>query len=168
EVDYVPLADLDAWQAAFKPNTRLLFVESPSNPLAELVDIAALADIAHARGALLAVDNCFCTPALQQPLKLGADMVMHSATKYIDGQGRSMGGVVAGSAKLMTELVGFLRTAGPTLSPFNAWIFLKGLETLRIRMQAHCASALQLALWLQQQPGIEKVHYAGLPSHPQH
>ena len=168
EVDYVPLADLDAWAAAFKPNTKLLFVESPSNPLAELVDIAALAEIAHSRGALLAVDNCFCTPALQQPIKLGADIVMHSATKFIDGQGRSMGGVLAGRAEQMKEVVGFLRTAGPTLSPFNAWIFLKGLETLRVRMQAHCASALQLALWLQQQPGVEQVYYAGLPSHPQH
>ncbi|SDG91335.1 O-succinylhomoserine sulfhydrylase [Pseudomonas flavescens] len=168
QVDYVPLADLQAWSAAFKPNTRLLFVESPSNPLAELVDIAALAQIAHERGALLAVDNCFCTPALQQPLKLGADIVMHSATKFIDGQGRAMGGVVAGSAKLMTDVVGFLRTAGPTLSPFNAWIFLKGLETLRIRMQAHCASALALAQWLEQQDGIEQVYYAGLASHPQH
>ncbi len=168
QVDYVPLADLQAWADACKPNTKLLFVESPSNPLAELVDIAALADIAHAKGALLAVDNCFCTPALQQPLKLGADIVMHSATKYIDGQGRSMGGVVAGRAELMKELVGFLRTAGPTLSPFNAWIFLKGLETLRIRMQAHCASAQQLAEWLEQQPGVEHVYYAGLPSHPQH
>jgi O-succinylhomoserine sulfhydrylase len=168
EVDYVPLSDLDAWQAAFKANTKLLFVESPSNPLAELVDIAALAQIAHARGALLAVDNCFCTPALQQPLKLGADVVMHSATKYIDGQGRGMGGVVAGKAELMKEVVGFLRTAGPTLSPFNAWIFLKGLETLRVRMQAHCASAQQLAEWLEQQPGVEHVYYAGLPSHPQH
>ena len=168
QVDYVPLADLDGWQTAFKANTRLLFVESPSNPLAELVDIAALADIAHARGALLVVDNCFCTPALQQPLKLGADIVMHSATKYIDGQGRSMGGVVAGKSSLMEAVVGFLRTAGPTLSPFNAWVFLKGLETLRIRMQAHCASALELALWLEQQAGIERVYYAGLPSHPQH
>lgn len=168
EVDYVPLSDLSAWQAACRANTKLLFVESPSNPLAELVDIAALADIAHGRGAWLAVDNCFCTPALQQPLKLGADIVMHSATKYIDGQGRSMGGVVAGRAEQMKEVVGFLRTAGPTLSPFNAWIFLKGLETLRIRMQAHCASAQQLAEWLEQQPGIEQVYYAGLPSHPQH
>ncbi|KRW59531.1 O-succinylhomoserine sulfhydrylase [Pseudomonas sp. TTU2014-080ASC] len=168
EVDYVPLADLDGWAAAFKANTKLLFVESPSNPLAELVDITALAELAHAKGALLAVDNCFCTPALQQPLKLGADVVIHSATKYIDGQGRSMGGVVAGRAELMKEVVGFLRTAGPTLSPFNAWLFLKGLETLRIRMQAHCQSALQLAQWLEQQPGIEKVHYAGLTSHPQH
>lgn len=167
-VDYVPLSDLSAWQAACKTNTRLFFVESPSNPLAELVDIRALSEVAHANGALLAVDNCFCTPALQQPLKLGADIVMHSATKYIDGQGRCLGGVLAGSAKLMADMVGFLRTAGPTLSPFNAWLFLKGLETLRIRMQAHCASALQLATWLEQQPGIERVYYAGLPSHPQH
>ena len=168
EVDYVPLADLDAWQTAFKPNTKLLFVESPSNPLAELVDIAALAEIAHARGALLAVDNCFCTPALQQPLKLCADIVMHSATKYIDGQGRGLGGVVAGRSEQMKEVVGFLRTAGPTLSPFNAWMFVKGLETLRIRMRAQSESALQLALWLEQQPQVERVYYAGLPSHPQH
>ena len=168
QVDYPPLSDLKAWEAAIKPNTKLLFVESPSNPLAELVDIAALAEIAHAHGALLAVDNCFCTPALQQPLKLGADVVIHSATKYIDGQGRSMGGVVAGSRKLMEGVVGFLRTAGPTLSPFNAWIFLKGLETLRVRMQAHCAAAQDVAEWLEQQPGIERVHYAGLASHPQH
>jgi len=168
QVDYPPLSDLKAWEAAIKPNTKLLFVESPSNPLAELVDIAALAEIAHAHGALLAVDNCFCTPALQQPLKLGADVVIHSATKYIDGQGRSMGGVVAGSRKLMEGVVGFLRTAGPTLSPFNAWIFLKGLETLRVRMQAHCAAAQDVAEWLEQQPGIERVYYAGLPSHPQH
>lgn len=168
QVDYPPLADLAAWEAAFKPNTKLLFVESPSNPLAELVDIAALAEIAHARGALLVVDNCFCTPALQQPLKLGADIIMHSATKYIDGQGRGLGGVVAGRKAQMEAIVGFLRTAGPTLSPFNAWLFLKGLETLRVRMQAHCASALELAQWLEQQPGIEHVYYAGLPSHPQH
>jgi O-succinylhomoserine sulfhydrylase len=168
EVDYPPLADLDAWQAACKPNTRLFFVESPSNPLAELVDIAALAEIAHARGALLAVDNCFCTPALQKPLALGADIVIHSATKYIDGQGRGMGGVVAGRAEQMKEVVGFLRTAGPTLSPFNAWLFLKGLETLKIRMQAHSQTALVLARWLEGQPGVERVHYAGLESHPQH
>lgn len=168
QVDYPPLSDLSAWKEACKPNTKLFFVESPSNPLAELVDIAALAEIAHARGALLAVDNCFCTPALQRPLSLGADIVMHSATKFIDGQGRAMGGVLAGRADLMKEAVGFLRTAGPTLSPFNAWIFLKGLETLRIRMQAHCASAQALAEWLETQPGIERVHYAGLPSHPQH
>ncbi|QDD88554.1 O-succinylhomoserine sulfhydrylase [Pseudomonas oryzihabitans] len=168
EVDYPPLADLDAWRVACKPNTRLFFVESPSNPLAELVDIAALAEIAHAQGALLAVDNCFCTPALQKPLALGADIVIHSATKYIDGQGRGMGGVVAGRAEQMKEVVGFLRTAGPTLSPFNAWLFLKGLETLKIRMQAHSQTALELARWLEAQPGIERVHYAGLESHPQH
>lgn len=168
EVDYPPLADLAGWEAAFKPNTKLLFVESPSNPLAELVDIAALAEIAHARKALLVVDNCFCTPALQQPLKLGADIVMHSATKYIDGQGRGLGGVVVGRKAEMEAVVGFLRTAGPTLSPFNAWMFLKGLETLRVRMQAHSASALKLAQWLETQPGIERVYYAGLPSHPQH
>ena len=168
EVDYPPLADLEAWQAAFKPTTKLLFVESPSNPLAELVDIAALAEIAHARDALLVVDNCFCTPALQQPLKLGADIVMHSATKFIDGQGRGLGGVVAGRKAQMELVVGFLRTAGPTLSPFNAWMFLKGLETLKVRMQAQSAAALELAQWLQTQEGVEQVYYAGLPSHPQH
>ncbi len=168
EVDYVPLTDFSAWQSAFRNNTRLVFVESPSNPLAELVDISALAELCHAKGAMLAVDNCFCTPILQQPLALGADIVIHSATKYIDGQGRCLGGVVAGRSEQMKEVVGFLRTAGPTLSPFNAWVFLKGLETLRLRMQAHCASAQQLAEWLEQQPGVEKVHYAGLQSHPQH
>lgn len=168
EVDYVTLADTRAWQTACKPNTRLFFVESPSNPLAELVDIAELARVAREQGAWLAVDNCFCTPALQKPIELGADIVIHSATKYIDGQGRCLGGIVAGRREQMTEVVGFLRTAGPTLSPFNAWVFLKGLETLRLRMQAHCASALQLATWLEQQPQVDKVYYAGLPSHPQH
>ena len=168
QVDYVTLADLSAWEQAIKANTRLLFVESPSNPLAELVDIAALAEVAHAKGAMLVVDNCFSTPALQQPLKLGADIVVHSATKFIDGQGRCMGGVVAGRSEQMKEVVGFLRTAGPSLSPFNAWIFLKGLETLSLRMRAHCANAQALAEWLEQQDGIEKVHYAGLESHPQH
>ncbi|NRF48851.1 O-succinylhomoserine sulfhydrylase [Pseudomonas stutzeri] len=168
QVDYVPLTDFAAWESAFKENTRLVFVESPSNPLAELVDIAALAHLCHGKGAMLAVDNCFCTPVLQQPLKLGADIVIHSATKYIDGQGRCLGGVVAGRSEQMKEIVGFLRTAGPTLSPFNAWVFLKGLETLRLRMQAHCASAQILAEWLEQQPGVERVFYAGLPSHPQH
>jgi O-succinylhomoserine sulfhydrylase len=168
EVDYPPLADLDAWAAACRPNTKLFIVESPSNPLAELVDITALADIAHRHGALLAVDNCFCTPVLQKPLALGADIVIHSATKYIDGQGRCLGGVVAGRAKHMQEVVGFLRTAGPTLSPFNAWLFLKGLETLKVRMLAHCASAQALAEWLEQQPQVARVYYAGLPSHPQH
>ncbi|MUT73031.1 O-succinylhomoserine sulfhydrylase [Stutzerimonas frequens] len=168
QVDYVPLTDFAAWESAFKENTRLVFVESPSNPLAELVDIAALAQLCHDKGAMLAVDNCFCTPVLQQPLALGADIVIHSATKYIDGQGRCLGGVVAGRSEQMKEVVGFLRTAGPTLSPFNAWVFLKGLETLRLRMQAHCASAQILAEWLEQQPGVERVFYAGLPSHPQH
>ncbi|MGH8419158.1 MAG: O-succinylhomoserine sulfhydrylase [Pseudomonas sp.] len=168
QVDYVPLAELSGWDAAIKPNTKLLFVESPSNPLAELVDIAALAEIAHAKGAMLVVDNCFCTPALQQPLRMGADVVVHSATKFIDGQGRAMGGVVVGRSEQMKEVVGFLRTAGPSLSPFNAWLFLKGLETLNIRMRAHCQNALELAQWLEQQNGIEKVHYAGLESHPQH
>ncbi len=168
QVDYVPLAELSGWDAAIKPNTKLLFVESPSNPLAELVDIAALSEIAHAKGAMLVVDNCFCTPALQQPLRMGADVVVHSATKFIDGQGRAMGGVVVGRSEQMKEVVGFLRTAGPSLSPFNAWLFLKGLETLKVRMRAHCESALELAQWLEQQDGIEKVHYAGLESHPQH
>ncbi|MGV8842759.1 MAG: O-succinylhomoserine sulfhydrylase [Pseudomonas sp.] len=168
QVDYVPLIDLGAWERAFRPTTKLLFVESPSNPLVELVDIAALAELAHAHGALLAVDNCFCTPVLQKPLALGADIVIHSATKFIDGQGRCLGGVVAGKAELMKEVVGFLRTAGPTMSPFNAWVFLKGLETLRLRMDAHCASSQVLAQWLEQQPGVEKVYYAGLPNHPQH
>jgi len=168
EVDYPPLADLSAWQAAFKANTKLLLVESPSNPLIELVDIAALAQLAHSQGALLAVDNCFCTPALQQPLKLGADIVIHSATKYIDGQGRCLGGTVAGRAQQIQEVVSFLRTAGPTLSPFNAWVMLKGLETLSIRMQAQSARAFELAHWLTEQSGIEQVYYAGLSSHPQH
>ncbi|MBL4609554.1 MAG: O-succinylhomoserine sulfhydrylase [Pseudomonas sp.] len=168
EYDYVELTDLEGWKAACKPNTRLLFVESPSNPLAQVVDIRGLAAIAHGAGALLAVDNCFCTPALQKPLELGADLIIHSATKYIDGQGRCLGGLVAGRREHMQEVVGFLRTAGPTLSPFNAWVFLKGLETLRLRMQAHCASAQQLAEWLERQPQVEHVYYAGLPSHPQH
>lgn len=168
QVDYVGLSDIDGWRAACKPNTKLFFVESPSNPLAELVDIRALATVAEEQGALLAVDNCFCTPALQKPLELGAHIVIHSATKYIDGQGRCLGGVVAGRREQMQEVVGFLRTAGPSLSPFNAWVFLKGLETLRLRMNAHCASALELARWLEQQPQVEHVYYAGLPSHPQH
>jgi O-succinylhomoserine sulfhydrylase len=168
EYDYVDLADLNAWKSSCKPNTRLFFVESPSNPLAQLVDIRGLSKVAHEQGALLAVDNCFCTPALQKPLELGADLIIHSATKYIDGQGRCLGGLVAGRREHMQEVVGFLRTAGPTLSPFNAWVFLKGLETLRLRMQAHCASAQALAEWLEAQPEIEQVYYAGLPSHPQH
>lgn len=168
QISYVQIDDLAAWQAACTENTKLLFVESPSNPLAELADIRALSEIAHAADALLVVDNCFCTPVLQKPLALGADVVVHSATKFIDGQGRCLGGAVLGSAELMKEVVGFLRTAGPTMSPFNAWVFLKGLETLRLRMTAHCQSAQQLAEWLDQQEQVKKVYYAGLPSHPQH
>ena len=168
-VDFVPQADPAAWAAAMRPATRLLFAETPSNPLTEVADIRALAAIAHARGALLAVDNCFCTPALQRPLALGADLVIHSATKYIDGQGRCLGGAVVGDAdRVGKEVFAFLRTAGPSMSPFNAWVFLKGLETLRLRMRAHCDNALRVAQWLQEHPAVERVHYPGLPSHPQH
>ncbi len=169
QTSYVPLADLDAWAAAIRPNTRLLFVETPSNPLTEMGDIRALADLAHAQGCLLAVDNCFCTPALQRPLALGADLVIHSATKYLDGQGRCLGGAVVGDRKRVGEEVfGVLRTAGPTMSPFNAWVFLKGLETLALRMEAHSRAAADLAAWLEGRPGVTRVHYPGLPSHPQH
>ncbi len=168
-VDYVPLSDLDAWAAALRPNTRLLFLETPSNPLTELVDIRAVAELAHAHGALLVVDNCLCTPALQQPLALGADIVVHSATKYLDGQGRCVGGAVVGDAERVgKDVFGFLRTAGPSMSPFNAWVFLKGLETLPLRMQAHSAHALALAQWLEAHPQVERVYYPGLASHPQH
>jgi len=166
---YVQLSDPAAWAAAIRPETRLFYVETPSNPLMELADIQALADIAHAHGILLVVDNCFCTPALQQPLKLGADLVIHSATKYLDGQGRCVGGAVVGDQQRVgVDIYGFLRTAGPTMSPFNAWVFLKGLETLQLRMRAHSQAALQLAHWLEAQPAIERVYYPGLPSHPQH
>jgi len=169
ETDYVALTDLDDWQQAIKPNTKALFLETPSNPLNEIADLPALSALAKENDCLLIVDNCFCTPALQQPLKLGADIVVHSATKYIDGQGRCVGGAVVGDSQLVGEDVhGFLRSAGPTMSPFNAWTFLKGLETLSLRMNAHSAAALQLAQWLEQQPQINKVFYAGLPSHPQH
>lgn len=169
QTSYVPQTDLAAWEAAIRPNTRLLFVETPSNPLTEVADIQALADIAHRHGCLLAVDNCFCTPALQQPLKLGADIVIHSATKYIDGQGRCLGGAVVGSEEVVgKEVFGFLRTAGPTMSPVNAWVFLKGLETLKLRMQAHSANAMALAQWLERQPRVARVYYPGLSSHPQH
>ncbi len=168
EVSFVALTDLAGWQAAVRANTRLLFLETPSNPLNEIVDIAAVSAIAHAANALLVVDNCFCTPALQRPLALGADIVVHSATKYIDGQGRCLGGAVAGSKAQMDEVLAFLRTAGPTLSAFNAWVLLKGLETLALRMEAHSENALALAQWLEQQPGVEQVFYCGLPSHPQH
>lgn len=156
------------WEAGFTDNTKLVFVETPSNPLCDVIDIQRLADLAHARGALLAVDNCFCTPALQKPLALGADLIIHSATKYIDGQGRCLGGVVAGAKKYVDEVLGFIRSAGPTMSPFNAWVFLKGLETLRLRMEAHSRNALELAQWLNAHPNVEKVFYAGLPSHIGH
>lgn len=168
ETTFVPATDLDAYRAAITPKTKLIFVESPSNPLTELVDIAAVAAIAREAGVLLAVDNCFCSPALQQPLKLGADLVIHSATKYLDGQGRVLGGAVCGSKKLVDEVFKFLRTAGPCISPFNAWVILKGLETLRIRMEAQSAAALELASWLEAQPQVARVYYPGLPSHPQH
>ncbi len=168
ETSYVPLDDLVAWESAIRPNTRMLFLETPSNPAAELGDIQALADLAHGKGCLLVVDNCFSTPALQQPLVLGADVVIHSATKYLDGQGRCVGGAVVGNQKLVGEEVyGVLRTAGPSMSPFNAWVFLKGLETLQLRMLAHSENALALALWLQSQPLVEQVYYPGLASHRQ-
>jgi len=166
---FVAQHDVDAWARAIRPETRLLFLETPSNPLTEIADIAALADLAHANNCLLVVDNCFCTPALQQPLALGADIVIHSATKYLDGQGRCVGGAAVGSEAVVGESVyGFLRTCGPTMSPFNAWVFLKGLETLSIRMRAHCASAQTLAEWLEDQPAVSRVYYPGLASHPQH
>ena len=169
ETTFVDLVNVDAWQAAIKPNTRLLFLETPSNPLTEIADIRALADLAHQHGALLVVDNCFCTPALQRPLELGADIIIHSATKYLDGQGRCIGGAVVGRADVVgKDVYGFLRTAGPTMSPFNAWVFLKGLETLRLRMEAHCKNAQQLAEWLEAQPQVTRVNYPGLKSHPQH
>ena len=166
---YVPLSDYDAWAAAMRPETKILFLETPSNPMAEIADIRRLATLAHENNCLLVVDNCFCTPALQQPLRLGADYVIHSATKYLDGQGRCIGGAIVGPAKQMEEdILIFLRTAGPTMSAFNAWVFLKGLETLNIRMQAHCQNAQKVAEWLSIQKGVKKVHYPGLPSHPQY
>lgn len=169
ETTFVDLSDFTSWKAAIRPETRLLFLETPSNPLTELADIKQLADLAHEHGCLLVVDNCFCTPALQQPIKLGADIVIHSATKYLDGQGRCVGGAVLGTQEIVgTEVFGFLRTAGPTMSAFNAWVFLKGLETLSIRMKAHSRNALALAHWLEQQPAVERVYYPGLESHPQH
>jgi len=169
ETTFVAQHDLDAWAQAIRPQTRLLFLETPSNPLTEIADIGALAALAHANACLLVVDNCFCTPALQRPLSLGADIVIHSATKYLDGQGRCVGGAVVGSESLVGDAVyGFLRTCGPTMSPFNAWVFLKGLETLSLRMQAHCRAAGLLAEWLQRQPGVKRVFYPGLASHPQH
>ena len=169
DTTFVALADAQAWREAIRPETRLLFLETPSNPLTEIADIAELAALAKENDCLLAVDNCFCTPVLQRPLELGADIVIHSATKYLDGQGRCIGGAVVGSEELVgKDVYGFLRTAGPTMSPFNAWVFLKGLETLSIRMHAICASALALALWLEQQASVMRVYHPGLLSHPQH
>ena len=169
EATFVPQTDLAAWRAAIRPNTKLLFAETPTNPLTDLCDIAALAELAHATGTLLAVDNCFATPVLQRPLALGADIVVHSGTKFLDGQGRVMGGALCASRKLVDESFNpVVRTAGMVLSPFNAWVLLKGLETLALRVKAQSASALQLAQWLEQQPLVERVFYPGLPSHPQH
>ncbi|MDM1247214.1 MULTISPECIES: O-succinylhomoserine sulfhydrylase [Acinetobacter] len=168
EVTFVDLEDLDAWKQAIRPNTRLLFIETPSNPLAQVGDMQAIADIAHEHGALFAVDNTFCTPVLQQPIKFGADLIVYSSTKYIDGQGRALGGAVVGKDKLVEEINGVIRTLGNSMSPFNAWIFLKGLETLSLRMKAHCESAQKLAEWLDAHPKIEKVYYAGLPNHAGH
>ncbi len=166
---WVDLPDLDQWRKAVSPNTRLLFVETPSNPVCEVADIAALAEISKKAGAILAVDNCMCTPVLQRPIALGADIVIHSATKYIDGQGRVLAGAIAGRKDLVTgPIFGFVRTAGPAISPFNAWICLKGLETLPIRMRAQSANALAVARWLEAHPAVERVHYPGLESHPQH
>ncbi|MDP1687202.1 O-succinylhomoserine sulfhydrylase [Hydrogenophaga sp.] len=169
ESTFVSQTDVSAWQAAIKPTTKLLFAETPTNPLTEVCDIRALADIAHNAGALLCVDNCFATPALQLPMKLGADIVMHSGTKYLDGQGRVMAGALCASQELVTKsFLPVLKSAGMTLAPFNAWVVLKGLETLDIRMQAQSARALQLAQWLQDHPAVGRVHYPGLASHPQH
>ena len=169
EATFVPQTDLAAWRAAIRPNTKLLFAETPTNPLTDLCDIAALAELAHATGTLLAVDNCFATPVLQRPLALGADIVVHSGTKFLDGQGRVMGGALCASRKLVDESFNpVVRSAGMVLSPFNAWVLLKGLETLALRVKAQSASALQLAQWLEQQPLVERVFYPGLPSHPQH
>jgi O-succinylhomoserine sulfhydrylase len=168
KVSFVDPTDLSNWESEIRKETAMLFLETPSNPLCEVADIAALSALAKDREVLLVVDNCFCTPALQRPLDLGADIVVHSATKYLDGQGRCVGGVVLGSASLMEEVVAFLRTAGPTMSAFNAWVFLKGLETLRLRMDAHSASALELAHWLRRQAAVESVFYAGLEDHPGH
>ena len=168
ETTFVSPTDPEEWRRAVRPNTRLFFVESPSNPLTEVSDIAALAAIAKEAGAWLAVDNCFCTPILQRPLTLGADIIIHSATKYLDGQGRVLGGAVLGKKDLMEGVFTFLRTAGPTLSAFNAWVLFKGMETLDLRMRQHSVNALELATWLEGQPQVARVLYPGLPSHPQH
>ena len=169
QTSFVPQTDVGAWKAAVQPSTKLLFAESPTNPLTEVCDIRALADIAHGAGALLAVDNCFCSPALQRPVEMGADLVMHSGTKYLDGQGRVIAGALCGPEELInSKFVPVMRSAGLSLSPFNAWVVLKGMETLTIRMEAQSARALQLAQWLETQPAVERVYYPGLASHPQH
>ena len=168
QTTFVAQTDVAAWEAAIRPETKLFFLETPSNPLTQIADVPALVAVAHARGILVAVDNCFCTPALQRPLDLGADLVVHSATKFLDGQGRVLGGAVVGAKKLTDELLKFLRTAGPTLSAFNAWVLLKGLETLKIRLEAQSANALQLARWLEAHPKVARVYYPGLESHPQY
>ena len=169
ETTFVSQTDIAQWRGALRPTTKLLFAETPTNPLTDVCDIQALADLAHGAGALLAVDNCFCSPALQRPVEMGADLVLHSGTKYLDGQGRVMAGAICGPSKLIVDVFGpVVRTAGMTLSPFNAWVVLKGLETLAIRMQAQCANALAFARWLEQQPAVTRVYYPGLQSHPQH
>jgi O-succinylhomoserine sulfhydrylase len=169
ETSFVSQTDVDEWRAAMRPNTRLLMAESPTNPLTDVCDIAALADIAHAGGAVLAVDNCFCSPALQNPVKFGADFVIHSGTKYLDGQGRVIAGALCGPEDvLQSKMLPVMKSGGLSLSPFNAWVVLKGMETLSVRMQAHSARALQVAQWLSEQPQVARVHYPGLPSHPQH
>ncbi|HHH48167.1 MAG TPA: O-succinylhomoserine sulfhydrylase [Gammaproteobacteria bacterium] len=166
---FVAQTDLDAWRAAIRPETKMLFLETPSNPVTEIADVAALAGLAHENDCLLVVDNAFCTPALQRPLALGADIIIHSATKYIDGQGRCIGGAVVGTEERVGgDIYGMVRTGGISMSPFNAWVFLKGLETLRIRMEAHCRNAQLLAEWLEAQPAVTRVNYPGLASHPQH
>ncbi len=169
ETSFVSQTDVDEWRAAMRPDTRLLLAESPTNPLTDVCDIAALADIAHVGGAMLAVDNCFCSPALQNPVKFGADFVIHSGTKYLDGQGRVIAGALCGPEDvLQSRMLPVMKSGGLSLSPFNAWVVLKGMETLSVRMQAHSARALQIAQWLSEQPQVARVHYPGLPSHPQH
>jgi O-succinylhomoserine sulfhydrylase len=168
EVTFVSLTNLNEWEDAIQKNTKLFFVETPSNPLTEVTDIKALSKIAHQKDIKLVVDNCFCSPALQRPLLFGADIIIHSATKYIDGQGRCLGGAVLADKKTIEPIYQFLRTAGPTMSAFNAWVFLKGLETLSIRMDAHSKNALHLASWLESQSQVDRVYYPGLASHPQH
>ena len=169
QTSYVSQTDVSEWSAAMRPQTKLLFAETPTNPLGDVCDVQALADLAHSRGAWLAVDNCFCSPALQQPKRLGADFIIHSGTKYLDGQGRVMAGAICCDQRFIHELfLPVARTVGMTLAPFNAWVVLKGLETLGLRMTAHSQSAKALALWLQTQPAVARVHYAGLPTHAQH